>query len=54
MMRAAQLPQAEGRLYSMLTLPLSDPDASMRQIEAFGESKYVTGMTRLFAAPKGG
>src|SRR6202158_1138120 len=37
------LPQADGRLYSMLTLPLSDPDASMRQIETFGRRKYVTG-----------
>jgi uncharacterized protein len=37
------LPEAGGRLYSMLTLPLSDPDASMREIETFGGRKYVTG-----------
>ena len=37
------LPQAEGRLYSMLTLPISDPDAAMRQIEVFGGRKHVTG-----------
>jgi predicted TIM-barrel fold metal-dependent hydrolase len=37
------LPQAEGRLYSMLTLPISDPDAAMRQIEIFGARKHVTG-----------
>jgi predicted TIM-barrel fold metal-dependent hydrolase len=37
------LPEAGGRLYSMLTLPLSDSDASMRQIETFGGRKYVTG-----------
>jgi len=29
--------------YSMLTLPLSDPDAALRQIETFGARKYVTG-----------
>jgi predicted TIM-barrel fold metal-dependent hydrolase len=32
-----------GRFYSMLTLPLSDPDAALRQIETFGARKYVTG-----------
>jgi len=37
------LPEAGGRLYSMLTLPLLDPDASIRQIETFGACKYVTG-----------
>src|SRR5256886_4950901 len=37
------LPEAAGRLYSMLTLPISDPDAALRQIEAFGACKYVTG-----------
>jgi hypothetical protein len=37
------LPESEGRLYSMLCLPLSDPDESMKQIETFGDRKHVTG-----------
>jgi uncharacterized protein len=37
------LPEGDGRFYSMLTLPLSDPDAALRQIETFGARKYVTG-----------
>ena len=37
------LPEGGGRFYSMLTLPLSDPDAALRQIETFGARKYVTG-----------
>jgi predicted TIM-barrel fold metal-dependent hydrolase len=37
------LPEAGGRFYSMLTLPLSEPDAALRQIETFGARKYVTG-----------
>src|SRR5262249_32685797 len=37
------LPEGSGRFYSMLTLPLSDPDAALRQIETFGARKYVTG-----------
>jgi predicted TIM-barrel fold metal-dependent hydrolase len=37
------LPEGGGRFYSMLTLPLSDPDAALRQIETFGSRKYVTG-----------
>jgi len=37
------LPEAGGRFYSMLTLPFSDPDASLRQIETFGDRKNVTG-----------
>jgi uncharacterized protein len=37
------LPEGGGRFYSMLTLPLSDPDAALRQIETFGTRKYVTG-----------
>src|SRR4029453_14027178 len=37
------LPEGGGRFYSMLTLPLSDSDAALRQIETFGARKYVTG-----------
>ena len=36
-------PDGGGRFYSMLTLPLSDPDAALRQIETFGARKHVTG-----------
>ena len=37
------LPEADGRLYSMLCLPLSDPDEALRQVETFGDRKHVTG-----------
>jgi hypothetical protein len=37
------LPEAEGRLYSMLSLPISDPDEALRQVEKFGGCKNVTG-----------
>jgi len=37
------LPEADGRLYSMLSLPLSDPDEALRQVETFGDRKNVTG-----------
>jgi predicted TIM-barrel fold metal-dependent hydrolase len=37
------LPEAGGRIYSMLSLPFGDPDASLRQVETFGERKGVTG-----------
>ena len=37
------LPEAEGRFYSMLTLPFSEPDESFRQVEKFGDCKGVTG-----------
>jgi uncharacterized protein len=37
------LPESDGRFYSMLCLPFSDPDESLRQIEAFGDRKGVTG-----------
>src|SRR5262245_2223315 len=36
------LPEGDGRFYSMLTLPLSDPEAALHQIETFGDCKYVT------------
>src|SRR5712692_10782638 len=37
------LPEAGGRMYSMLCLPFSDPAESLRHVEAFGERKGVTG-----------
>jgi uncharacterized protein len=37
------LPKADGRLYSMLSLPLSEPDEALRQVETFGDRKHVTG-----------
>ena len=37
------LPESGGRLYSMLCLPLSDPDEALRQVETFGDRKHVTG-----------
>jgi predicted TIM-barrel fold metal-dependent hydrolase len=37
------LPESGNRLFSMLSLPLSDPDASLRVVETFGDRKGVTG-----------
>jgi predicted TIM-barrel fold metal-dependent hydrolase len=37
------LPDNHGRFYTQLALPLSDPDASLRQVETFGGCKGVTG-----------
>jgi predicted TIM-barrel fold metal-dependent hydrolase len=37
------LPESGGRMYSMLCLPFSDPDASLRQVETFGERGGVKG-----------
>jgi predicted TIM-barrel fold metal-dependent hydrolase len=37
------LPESGGRLYSMLCLPFSDPDESLRQVEKFGDCKGVGG-----------
>jgi predicted TIM-barrel fold metal-dependent hydrolase len=37
------LPESDGRFYSMLSLPLVEPDAAMRQIETFGDRKGVAG-----------
>lgn len=37
------LPEANGRIYSMLCLPFSDPDECLRQVETFGDRKGVTG-----------
>jgi predicted TIM-barrel fold metal-dependent hydrolase len=37
------LPQAEGRYYSMLCLPFSEPDEALRQVETFGGREHITG-----------
>lgn len=37
------LPEAGGRMYSMLCLPFSDPDACLRHVETFGERPHVVG-----------
>jgi predicted TIM-barrel fold metal-dependent hydrolase len=37
------LPESDGRFYSMLSLPLSEPEAAMRQIETFAGRKGVAG-----------
>ncbi len=37
------VPGSNGRFYTMLALPFSDPEACMRQIETFGDRKGVTG-----------
>jgi len=37
------LPESDGRLFSMLCLPFSDPHQSLRQIKKFGSRKGVTG-----------
>ncbi len=37
------MPQANGRFFSMLCLPFSDPDAALRHVETFGDRKNVGG-----------
>ena len=37
------LPDSGGRFFSMLCLPFSDPDESLRQVETFGRRKHVGG-----------
>jgi hypothetical protein len=37
------LPEAGGRFFSMLCLPFSDPDESLRHVETFGHRKHVVG-----------
>jgi predicted TIM-barrel fold metal-dependent hydrolase len=37
------LPESGGRMYSMLCLPFSDPDETLRHVETFGARKGVTG-----------
>src|SRR5262245_17238470 len=37
------LPESDGRIFSMLPLPFSDPAQSLRQVQTFGGRKGVTG-----------
>jgi uncharacterized protein len=37
------MPEANGRFYSMLCLPFSDPEAALRHVETFGDRKHVRG-----------
>ena len=37
------LPHSDNRFFSMLCLPFSDPDESLRQVETFGARKHVGG-----------
>jgi len=37
------MPEADGRFYSMLCLPFSDPEAALRHVETFGDRKGVGG-----------
>jgi predicted TIM-barrel fold metal-dependent hydrolase len=37
------MPEADGRFYSMLCLPFSDPEAALRHVETFGGRKHVGG-----------
>jgi predicted TIM-barrel fold metal-dependent hydrolase len=37
------LPESKGRFYSMLCLPFSDPDETLRHVEAFGDRPGVGG-----------
>src|SRR6202040_2380234 len=37
------LPESKGRFYSMLCLPFSDPDATLRHVETFGDRPGVGG-----------
>jgi predicted TIM-barrel fold metal-dependent hydrolase len=37
------LPESGGRMFSMLSLPFSDPDECLRHVERFGHCKGVTG-----------
>jgi predicted TIM-barrel fold metal-dependent hydrolase len=37
------MPESNGRFFSMLCIPFSDPDASLRHVETFGDRKGVGG-----------
>ncbi len=37
------LPESKGRFYTMLSLPISDPDAALRHVETFGDRPGVGG-----------
>ena len=38
------LPDTNGRMYTMLCLPISDPDGALRMVETFGDRKGVVRM----------
>ena len=46
------LPESNGRFFSMLCLPFSDPDASYRQVCEFGGRKHVGGFMVTTVRPK--
>jgi predicted TIM-barrel fold metal-dependent hydrolase len=48
------LPESDGRFFSMLCLPFSDPDASYRQVCEFGHRKGVGGFMVTTVRPKVG
>ena len=37
------LQEADGRFYSMLCMPFTDPDEALRHVETFGDRRHVTG-----------
>jgi predicted TIM-barrel fold metal-dependent hydrolase len=47
------LPAADGRFYSMLCMPFTEPDEALRHVETFGDRKGVTGfmITSVRSAP---
>ncbi len=48
------LPESGGRLFTMLSLPFSDPDACLRHVETFGDRKGVGGFMVTTVRPKMG
>ncbi len=48
------LPESNGRMFSMLSLPFSDPDACLRMVETFGHRKGVGGFMVTTVRPKMG
>jgi uncharacterized protein len=46
------LPETNGRMYTMLTLPFSDPEGSYRMVETFGHRKGVGGFMVTTVRPK--
>ena len=48
------LPETGGRMFSMLTLPFSDPEACLRTVETFGHRKGVGGYMVTTVRPKMG
>ena len=37
------IPASNGRFYTMLSLPISEPDAALRQVEKYGGSPHISG-----------